>query len=211
LLRLNHDIHAGRVKHLKTPSNGFTIVELLIVLLLLGVVTGAIYTSFRTSFIEYFALQKDGSNFTQLSGQSQRLASVIRGLTDITSVTSNDLLVYAYFAPTDTYVSQIHYYLNTGKTILYADVTPLTANPPNGTLITANKKTYTVIPNFYQASGVTLFTYLDAYNNVLTLPITDLQTVKGIQISLAVPGGNASGGNQAMTVQVSLRNRKTNL
>jgi prepilin-type N-terminal cleavage/methylation domain-containing protein len=195
----------------KTKEAGFTIVELLIVLLLLGLITTAIYMSFRTSFIEYFALQKDGSNFTQLSGQSQRVASVVRGLTDITSASSNDLLIYAYFAPTDTYVSQIHYYLNASKTILLADVTPLTANPPNGTLITASKKTYTVIPNFYQATGVTLFTYLDAYNNALTLPISDLQTIKGIQVSLAVPGGNAVGGNQAMTIQISLRNRKTNL
>jgi prepilin-type N-terminal cleavage/methylation domain-containing protein len=198
--------------HRKQASQaGFTIVELLIVLLVLGLVTTAIYTSFRTSFIEYFALQKDGSNFTQLSGQSQRIASVVRGLTDITSVAANDLVIYAYFAPTDTYVSQIHYYLSSDKTVLYADVTPLTANPPNGTLLTASKKTYTVIPNFYLASGVTLFTYLDAYNNPLTLPIADLQTVKGIQISLAVPGGKVAGGNQAMTIQVSLRNRKTNL
>ena len=190
---------------------GFTLIEMLIVLLLMGLITTAIYVSFRTTFIEYFSLQKDGSNFTQLSGQSQRLASVVRGLTSITSATSTDLQIYAYFAPTDTYVSQIHYYLNSNKTILYADVTPMTANPPNGTPITANLKTYTIIPNFYQASGVNLFTYLDAYNNVLTLPISDLQTIKGIQIGLAVPGGTASGGNQAMTLQVSLRNRKTNL
>jgi hypothetical protein len=85
----------------------------------------------------------------------------------------------------------------------------MTANPPIGTPQTNKLKTYTIIDNFYQPSGSSLFTYLDSSGNALTLPISDLQTIKGVQVNLAAKGSN--GSNQALNVQVSLRNRKTNL
>ena len=61
-----------------------------------------------------------------------RVATVLRGATDINSAASADITLYSYFYPTDTYVSLVHYYLQTsGKvTQLMADVTPLSANPP---------------------------------------------------------------------------------
>jgi hypothetical protein len=85
-------------------------------------------------------------------------------------------------------------------------------NPPTGILLTAQKRTYTVIDDFFTQPSVDLFEYLDSAGNKFTLPITDLNTIKGIRVNLASSVKSPiANGNDAMTIQVSLRNRKTNL
>jgi prepilin-type N-terminal cleavage/methylation domain-containing protein len=192
-----------------TKQQGFTLVELVITITLTLIISTTFYTYFKSSFIGYLNLQKDASGLTNLAQQSQRIASVVRGATDITSVASNDFVMYGYFYPTDAYVSIVHYYLNGSGTILYADVTPMTANPPIGTPITASLKTYKIIESFKQTSGLSLFSYLDSNGSALVLPVADLHTIKGVRVNLAV--GTATGGNEAINLDVSLRNRKYNL
>jgi hypothetical protein len=144
--------------------------------------------------------------------QSQRIGKVLRGLTDVTQATNTEITVYAYFSPNDAYVSLIHYYKNAAGTKMFADVTPMSADPPNGTLLTAQEKTFTIIDNFYSSASINTFEYLDTSGNTLSLPIADLHTIKAIRISLAVPVTLPSqSGNDTFTIQVSLRNRKTNL
>lgn len=174
------------------------------------VLGSAFYIFFKTNFFTYLSLQKDATGFTELSVQSQRIGGVVRGLTDITDAQEDEMTLYGYFFPTDTYVSLIHYYKSADGTKLYADVTPMTSNPPIGTPITGSKKTHTIISNFKTAGGVKLFEYLDSSGGTLSLPIAELHSIKGVKINLAV--NTASGTtNQAMTLQLSLRNRKTNL
>lgn len=187
-------------------------VELTVVMVMIGIIVVPVYTFFNTSFSQYISLQAEGSSFSDLATQSQRVANVMRGITGVNSVSADDINCYAYFAPSDTYVSKIHYYKNASSTKLFADVTRMTSNPPIGTPIVGSTKTFTIIPNFYQAAGVKTFIYLDAVGTALPLPITDLRTIKGIQVTLAVPAGNMNkNGNQTVSVQVSLRNRKSNL
>jgi prepilin-type N-terminal cleavage/methylation domain-containing protein len=195
---------------LATAQRGFTLIELLIVMVITLIVVAAFYTFFKTSLFTYLNLQRDATHFTELAAKSHRISNVVRGLTDITVAQAEEMTVYAYFYPTDTYVSLIHYYKNAGGTGLFADVTPMTANPPIGTPITADMKTYTIIDNFQQTGGTVLFNYLDSAGNDLPLPIGDLHTIKGIRINLGV-STSSQGVNQAMAVEVSLRNRKTNL
>lgn len=191
---------------------GFTIAELSVVLVIAAIVSLTAYTIFSTTLNQYFGLQQDGSEFTNLATQSQRIANVLRGTTDIVSATNNDLVAYAYFSPNDSYVSQVHYYLNAQSDVLYADVTPMTANPPIGTLITNQKSTHTIIDNYHPLSGLDLFVYLDSVGNPLPMPIADEHAIKSIQINLAVPADHPTpNGNQQMSLQVNLRNRKTNL
>jgi hypothetical protein len=106
----------------------------------------------------------------------------------------------------------VHYYLQTtGKTKqLLADVTPMTANPPNGTLLTGQTKTYTIISNYYQAAGVNLFNYYDANGSLMTAPVSDEHSILEIQVNLAEPASHSSNG-QSLSITVGLRNRKTNL
>lgn len=189
---------------------GFTLVEILVVMTLSAVVMITLYTAFQSSFVGYINLQKDASSLTDLSYQSQRISKVMRGATSLESVAANDITFYAYFAPTDAYVSKVRYYLSADAKKMYVDITPMTANPPVGTLITAQKRTYTVLDDFQQTSGVTLFTYMNAAGAPMTLPIADLNSVKGVKVSLATDI-TSSNTNQVVAVQVSLRNKKTNL
>ncbi len=194
------------------PEAGFTIIELLISMTVLGVLTIASFTYFGTTTSQYLNLQKDGMAFNDLTVQSQRISKVLRGLTNISAATNDELTVYAYFQPDDTYVSQVKYYKNSQGTALYAEVTPMTANPPIGTLIDSQKKTFTIMGNFLSLPNVHLFDYLDSSGGILNMPIADLHTIKGITINLAVPiNAPTNKGNRTMTSTVSLRNRKTNL
>lgn len=202
----------SRLKSRIRSQAGFTVIELSVVMAIALIVSLTAYTIFSTLLNQYFGLQKDASEFTNLATQSQRIATVVRGTTDIVSATNSDITVYAYFAPDDTYVSQVHYYLNATKTTLYADVTPMTANPPIGTPITAQKETHTIIDDYHVLSGLNLFNYIDGSGSTLTIPLSDENSVKTIQINLAVPADHPTpNGNQQITLQVNLRNRKTNL
>lgn len=194
----------------KLSQSGFTLVELLVVISLVAILSTTLYTAFQSTYSGYVGLQKDASNLTDLAYQSQRIAKVMRGATIIESVAANDITFYAYFAPTDAYVSKVRYYVSADGKKMYVDITPMTADPPIGTLITAQKRTYTVLDTFKQSNGVSLFTYLNAAGSPMTLPISDLNTIKGIKVSLATDVASGKT-NQAVAVQVSLRNRKTNL
>ena len=200
----------SRLSHPKQKTAGFTLIELLVVISIVGLISGAFLTFFITNFTFYIDYQYNAINFSELASQSQRVASVLRSLTDIVSESANDIQVYAYFSPADTYVSLVHYYLNAQGTALMADVTPMTANPPIGTPITASKVTYTIMNNYYQAPGSSLFTYYDVSGTQLTLPITDEHSIIEIQVNLSEPVARFSNG-QSINVKVSLRNRKTNL
>lgn len=206
MLRLNN----YHLRELKTAQSGFSLVELITTVTLVSIMAVFTYAAFNSSITQYFDLQKQGMHFTDLARQSHRLAGVVRGATDISVASNNELQLYSYFSPSDRFVSQVRYYLSDGNSKLLADVTPMTANPPIGSPITADRVTYTVLGNYQPQSGINLFTYLDAEGNVLNLPITDLTTIKGVRIQLAVPGADSSS-NQAIDLQVSLRNRKTNL
>lgn len=193
-------------------EQGFTIAELTVVITVAAIVSLIFLTFLNTTFREYLGLQKDATSLSDLAQQSQRITNVVRGSTDIIQANQNDITVYAYFFPNNAYVSLIKYYPSAQNDVLYADVTPMTSNPPIGIPITANKKTYKIIPNYYRPSGVNLFDYVDSSGNALTMPITDLRTIKGIKINLTSQGnGQQNNGVQTISTQVSLRNRKTNL
>lgn len=203
--------HNPQISSAVRDSRGFTITELLVVIVLIGIIGTTFLIFFKSSLFNYLDLQKDASSFTQLDTQAARVSNILRSSTDIVSADSNDLVVYAYFYPSDAYVSLLHYYVTSsgGVKRLKADLTPMSANPPVGSPLTNQQRTFTVIDDLYQPSGGSLFTYLNASGTALALPITDLQSVKAIQVNLAAK--TSKGTNQAINLQVSLRNRKTNL
>lgn len=199
-------------RHKLNTETGFTIAELTIAIVLIGIVSTTMFSFFNTSISQYFGLQANATEFTDLASNSQRLANVLRGTTDIVTPNSNDITVYAYFAPNNNYVSLISYYLGDNDTKLYADVTPMTANPPNGTPVTANKRTFVVIDHFSKSTSVGLFEYLDANGGLIAMPVADQRTIKNIRINLGVPAVAPNpNSTQNMSLTVSLRNRKTNL
>lgn len=196
----------------RNSQTGFSLVELLIVLSVIGILFASFSSFFTNYLILYSKYQKDGTSFTELASQSQRVSQVLRGVTDIVSPSADDLSAYAYFSPNDAYTSLVHYYIITdsGTKKLMADVTPMTANPPEGTLISSEEKTYTIISDFYQPAGTDLFNYYDASGTLMSLPISDQHNIISIQVNLATPASHSDKG-QTLSIAVSLRNRKTNL
>ena len=193
----------------KRSTAGFTLVELLVVLALTGIIASSFFRFFAPTLLNYINLQTDAAGTGQIATQSQRIASVIRGTTGIISATSNDLQIYSYFYPSDSAVSLVHYYLKNNNTMLMVDVTPMSANPPTGSPLTAHLRTYTISSNYYLPTNGAVFTYLDISNTSLALPVSDLNAIKLIQVNMAFKLSN--GGNQALNLEVELRNRKTNL
>ena len=179
-------------------------------MVILAVIMLTFLVFFKSALFDYLDLQFDATNLTELSTEDERVANVVRGLTSINSATANNFSIYAYFEPNDTYVSLVDYYLqqNGSATQLMVSVTPMTANPPIGSPITSEVKTYTIMDDFYEPSGGSLFTYLNNNDSPMTQPISDLEDIDSVQINLATPLSN--GGSQSIPVQVSLRNRDTN-
>ena len=194
------------VNNYKIKDNGFTLVELLVSIALVLI----LFISFTTFFVNYmtlyYGLQSDASNSIEMAEEIERIAGVLRGLTDITSATPNNLTAYAYFSPNDTYVSLINYYLNSSGNQVLATVTPMTSNPPTGTPITSEQKTYVIISNYYQPSGQGLFSYYDSSGNELSQPITNEQDITSISINLSEPATHNSNG-QSLSTTVTIRDR----
>jgi prepilin-type N-terminal cleavage/methylation domain-containing protein len=198
--------------HLKPydSQKGFSLVELLVVISLVGILFASFGVFFSGYLKLYSSYQSDASNFSEIAQQSQRISKVLRGIVDITSVGSNDLTAYAYFSPGDTYTSEVRYYLSADNKKLLVDVTPMTSNPPIGTPITASKRTYTIINNFFKKPGVNLFDYYDITGTQLTIPVGNQHVISTINVNLYEPVSHSPNGIQ-MSSSVSLRNRKVNL
>lgn len=193
---------------LHANQQGYTITELIVVMSLTAVVTTVAYTFFNTSFRQFLGLQQEGMSTSELAMQSQRIASVMRGATDVVTASSTEMKLNAYFSPNDAYVSEIRYYKSADGSKLLAYVVPYTANPPVGTLDTTKARTVTIVDNFKTKAGVNTFEYIDSSGQTMALPIGDLHTIKGLRVNL-VSGSNPN--SSSLNVQVSLRNRKTNL
>lgn len=186
--------------------------ELIVVIVVAGIIGVLTYSFFAESYNKYIALQTDSLKFSDLSLQSQRIAKVLRGSTDVLGASSTEVTVYAYFTPRDAIVSKIRYYKDTTAKSIKADVTPMTSSPPIGTPDTANMKTYIILAKYYDVSGVNTFEYTDSAGATLATPIGNLHDIKGMRVNMTVPASTAiTAKNTTLSTEVSLRNRKTNL
>lgn len=196
---------------LALKQKGFTLIELLIAMVVAGAISTVLFVFFGNALTQYITLQEDGSAFTDVSLNSQRIAAVLRGGTDITQASDTGITLYSYFAPNDQYVSLIKYYPSANGKQLFADVTRMTANPPIGTPINGTKKTVTIINDFYVPVGTKTFEYLDSAGNTLGTPIADYTTIKGVRVNLVTKASKRNSVPTKLSVEVSLRNKKTNL
>lgn len=122
----------------KLQSRGFTLVELLVSITIITLVIGTFTMFFNQSLTGYLHLQYNASALSNMYVNSARMTRVLRGVTGVEQAKDNELTVYAYFNPADTYVSKLRYYLSGSgpNKQLKADLTPMTADPPTGTPIT---------------------------------------------------------------------------
>lgn len=194
------------MKQLLKDTSGFTIVEMMIVIVVGSLLIGSFTTLYNNNIIFLFNEENNNLSLNQLELESQRIGNVLRGATQIVSASANNLSFYAYFYPSDQYVSLVNYYVNSSNNQVLANVTPMTSNPPIGTPITNETQSYTIIDNYFNPSGTSLFQYYDSGNNLLSEPISSVQSIVGVQINLSAPLAGFSGKNQSLNYFVDLRN-----
>ena len=188
-------------------QKGFTIVELVLVTAVTSIIMVLLYSVFVGSFNNYLAMQTDAVKFNDLSSQTQRIARILRGTTDVLQATPTSVTVYAYFSPRDNVVSKVRYYVSGSQ--IKADITPMSSAPPIGTPQTAQMKTYVIVERIDTSTNP--FDYLDSAGNSLGT-VTNLRDVKGMEVTITVPATKlATVKPTTLQVRVSLRNRKTNL
>ena len=196
----------------KQPKQGFTITEIMVVMAISSMLLVTVYVFTSSSITSMMRLQAEGLARSKLADGSYRVSKVLRGVNHIEQANADTITAYSYFAPDDQYTSKIRYYLNGTQNKLLADVTPMTADYPTGSLLTAQTKTVTIINNFYKVTGQPTFKYYDATFAQLTSPVSDLQSIKNISVQLYVKKYDSKATDIVSTeVTVSLRNRKSNL
>lgn len=191
---------------------GFTLFELVIVIMISSLLMITLFVFTSSSVNSFMQLQADGLAHSKLADGSFRITRVIRGMNYVETANSDTITAYSYFAPNDQYTSKIRYYLNGTQDKLLADVTPMTADYPTGSLLTAQTKTVTIIDKFYKVAGVPTFVYYDANYDQLASPVTELQSIKNVTVQLQVKKYDSNANDYVSSkVTVSLRNRKSNL
>ena len=157
-------------------------------------------------------LQAEGLAQSKLADASFRVTRVLRGANYIESASDDGISAYAYFSPQDAYTSKITYFLSADQSQLLAEVTPMTADYPIGSLLPDQKKTVVVVDGFNKISGSPTFQYYTSTFSELSSPVTDLQSIKNITVNLYAKIYQSNNNDYASSkVTVNLRNRKTNL
>ena len=193
---------------IRKNKNGFTIVELLVVIVVSSLLMAVLSNFFINSYQAYLNLHENALRSSEVSSALQRIAKVVRGSNTILEANPDSFTAYAYFTPRDTTLSKIHYFYDNASKSIMAGVTPATGSPPTYTYSPANEKTFKVIGS---VNNNTIFEYLnDSWENT-TFSASELKDIKGVRLTIST---NQLDDNRAPIVvdtAVSLRNRKTNL
>lgn len=193
-------------------EQGFTLNELLVVILVSSILIITLFSFTSSTVNSFMRLQAEGLANSKLAEGSFRVARVLRGANHIETANEDTITAYAYFSPQDAYTSKIRYYLNGTQDKLMAEVIPMTADYPTGSLIVAQTKNVVIIEGFYKRSGYPTFVYYNSSYSAIASPVTDLQAIKNMTVNLYAKLYQSN--NQVFTsssVSVNLRNRKTNL
>ncbi len=197
---------------LKDNESGLTIIELIYVMAASSILIITLYVFTSNIVNDFMKMQAKGLAQSKLTDGSFRLIQVLRGVNYIESASDDGITAYAYFAPQDAYTSKISYYLSADQRQLIAEVTPMTADYPIGTLITANTKTVVIIDGFYKIPGSPTFKYYTSTFSEISAPVSDLQSIKNISVNLYARHYESNDQlYSSSSVTTNLRNRKTNL
>ena len=190
-------------------SNGFTIAELMMVVIITSVAVVVFNSFFSDSLQSYLNLQNNTVNTNTVSGALQRSSRVIRGMSTIVDAQPNTLTGFAYFTPRDNTLSKVRYYYESNTDSFKVGVIPATGSAPNYTYDSDDEIISTIADNINGTSSI--FTYLDGTSTPQSFTTDTFKDIRSIKISLT---GTTEGARQTsvnLSTTVSLRNRKTNL
>lgn len=187
---------------------GFSMVELLISAVVLGIMSGAIYLFFGPTVSSFFKIQKTSIDINDKTTAMYRIAQVLRTGTTISEATGTSLTIYAYFSPQDSVLSKVRYYYSPTDKTLKVDRIRAVGAAPNYTYPTANTETKLLLNKVSLTGDV--FSYSDANGGTGPFTLDTYKDIKSIAVNFDSPTTYRSEKNQ-MKIDVELRNRKTNL
>lgn len=190
-------------------DSGFTIVELLVAISLIGTLLLVFSLFFINSYQSYLNLQQNTIRMNDLSNGLQRVARVIRGISAITDASSSSLTGLAYFTPRDTTLSRVRYFYDAPSRSLKVGVIAASGTAPNFTYNTANERITTIAENVNVTQPV--FIYLDISGVETTFTSDTFKDIQSVKIQLANDKVGQYTKQFQLETTVSLRNRKTNL
>lgn len=193
----------------KLKSDGFTIVELMVSISLIGSILAIFGVFFVNNYQSYLNLQQNTIRTNDLSNGLQRMARVLRGINSITEAGSINLSGYAYFTPRDQALSKVRYFYDAASRSVKVGVIPASGSAPDYTYNPSNERVSTITENINATQPI--FKYLDLTGAETSFTTDTFKDIQSIRIRLE----NDKAGNftQIFELQttVSLRNRKTNL
>lgn len=187
---------------------GYSMVELLISALIVGIMSGTLFIFFGSAFNNFFKIQESSIMVNDKTRTLYRIAQVIRSGTTIAEATADNLTIYAYFSPQDTTLSQVRYYYSSASKTVKVDRIKAVGTAPNYTYPIANKQTFTLIDQIILTGN--LFSYLDANGDNGPFTAPTYKDIKTISIDLNTASNYKTTASQLKTT-VEMRNRKTNL
>lgn len=192
----------------KSQEAGFSMIELLIVAVVLGIMSGVIFVFFNTSIVSFFRIQESAILTSNQTSAIYRMGQVIRSATRITEATDSAITMYAYFSPQDSTLSQVRYNYNSATKSLEVERIRATGTAPNYTYPVANKETRQILTNVQLQTPI--FSYRDALGSTGPFDATTYQDIKSVTLDIKTNGTRKVNGSE-MKLQLSIRTRKTNL
>lgn len=192
----------------QTKSRGFTLVELLTVMVILGLISGLIYGFYNGVIGNFLRLQTVSFLVAEETRTIARMSKVLRGTTKIEDASTNTVTVLTYFSPTDTKLSKVTYLYNPTAKQLTVSRILASGVAPNYTYKEADRKTIVLLRDLELKSH--LFSYEDSSGS--SGPF-EAETFKDIQVVVIDINANFKG-NVAPTelkTLVMLRNKRGNL
>lgn len=206
------------IKHTRLARrSGFTLIEVVVAIGILGMISGAVITLERNISIQAKAIQSSLIAQQQTTRALRSFLKEMRGATQsaggayaIESASTSSITFFANI-DNDPLIERVRYFL--ASTSLYKALLE-----PTGTLYNlANEGSYVIVRDIRNSSTTPLFEYYDknytgtASSTSLALPV-DIPEVRLIKMSLPVdPNKARSPVFQTYTTQVSVRNLKDNL
>jgi len=189
-------------------ERGFSVVELLIAAVVIGIMSGTIFIFFASTTTSFFQIQESSIVVNDKTRVLYRMAQGIRSGTTITEASSNAFTVFAYFSPQDTTLSQVRYYYTPASRTLKVDRIRATGTAPNYTYPPANTETKTLLDGITLTGNI--FSFRDANGSSGPFTTDTYKDIKSVTLDLNSASTKTVSASQLKT-SVELRNRKTNL
>lgn len=146
-------------------QKGYTLLELLIVVVIIGLISVPLTNFSIRSMTSYFRLDAQSHASTDLLMLSNRLTGLLRGATSVETAQDNTITFYAYKNLTDTAVSKYRYFIS--GTTLSMGIIPPSGTAPDYTYPSGNE-VVKVLRSDLVMNGQPAFSYYNEDNNQLT-------------------------------------------